>query len=299
MKKFLVVLLAVCMLFAFAACSNNEQPADDDANGENAQTGDTVLTMATEGTFPPYEYYEGGELVGIDVEIAGAIAEKLGMTLEIMDMDFGAIIGAVESGKADIGMAGMTVDPTRAESINFSDSYATGVQVVIVPEDSPITSVDDLRADGATYVVGVQQDTTGDLYSTKEFGNDRVSRFNKTNDAIMALTTGRVDCVIIDNEPAKNFVAANEGLTILDTEYAVEDYAIAIAKENTELLDQINAALAELTADGTIPAIIEKYIPSDGGDDANTDADANTDTDANTDANADSDADADQNAPVE
>ena len=115
----------------------------------------------------------------------------------------------------------------------------------------------------------------------------------------MALTTGRVDCVIIDNEPAKNFVAANEGLTILDTEYAVEDYAIAIAKENTELLDQINAALAELTADGTIPAIIEKYIPSDGGDDANTDADANTDTDANTDANADSDADADQNAPVE
>ena len=160
MKKFLVVLLAVCMLFAFAACSNNEQPAGDDANGENAQTGDTVLTMATEGTFPPYEYYEGGELVGIDVEIAGAIAEKLGMTLEIMDMDFGAIIGAVESGKADIGMAGMTVDPTRAESINFSDSYATGVQVVIVPEDSPITSVDDLRADGATYVVGVQQDTT-------------------------------------------------------------------------------------------------------------------------------------------
>ena len=108
MKKVLVVLLAVCMLFAFAACSNNEQPAGDDQN----QAGNTVLTMATEGSFPPYEYYDGGELVGIDVEIAGAIAEKLGMTLEILDMDFGAIIGAVESGKADIGMAGMTVDPT-------------------------------------------------------------------------------------------------------------------------------------------------------------------------------------------
>ena len=297
MKKVLVVLLAVCMLFAFAACSNNEQPAGDDQN----QTGDTVLTMATEGTFPPYEYYDGGDLVGIDVEIAGAIAEKLGMTLEIMDMDFGAIIGAVESGKADIGMAGMTVDPTRAESINFSDSYATGVQVVIVPEGSPITSVDDLRAEGATYVVGVQQDTTGDLYSTEEFGDARVSRFNKTNEAIMALTTGRVDCVIIDNEPAKNFVAANEGLTILDTEYAVEDYAIAIAKDNTELLDQINTALAELTEDGTIPAIIEKYIPAEGsGDtDANIDADTDADTDANTDADADADADADQNAPVE
>lgn len=299
MKKFLVVLLAVCMLFAFAACSNNEQPAGDDANGENAQTGDTVLTMATEGTFPPYEYYEGGELVGIDVEIAGAIAEKLGMTLEIMDMEFNSIISAVSSGKADIGMAGMTVEPDRLESVNFSDTYATGVQVVIVPEGSPITSVDDLSAEGATYIIGVQESTTGDIFATEDFGNDRVSRFNKNNDLIMALTTGRVDCVILDNEPAKSFVAANEGLTILDTEYAVEDYAIAIAKENTELLDQINAALAELTADGTIPDIIEKYIPSDGGDDANTDADANTDTDANTDANADSDADADQNAPVE
>lgn len=297
MKKLLVVLLAVCMLFAFAACANNEQPAGDDVNGEDVQGGKTVLTMATEGTFPPYEYYDGGELVGIDVEIAGAIAEKLGMTLEIMDMDFGAIIGAVESGKVDIGMAGMTVDPTRAESINFSDSYATGVQVVIVPADSPITSVDDLRAEGATYVIGVQQDTTGDLYSTDEFGDARVSRFNKTNEAIMALTTGRVDCVIIDNEPAKNFVAANEGLKILDTEYAVEDYAIAIAKDNTELLDQINTALAELTEDGTIPAIIEKYIPAEGsGDtDANTDADAG----ANTDADANTDAAADQNAPVE
>ncbi len=300
MKKVLVVLLAVCMLFAFAACSNNEQPAGDDQN----QTGDTVLTMATEGTFPPYEYYDGGDLVGIDVEIAGAIAEKLGMTLEIMDMDFGAIIGAVESGKADIGMAGMSVDPTRAESINFSDSYATGVQVVIVPEGSPITTVDDLSAEGATYVVGVQQDTTGDLYATEDFGNDRVSRFNKTNEAIMALTTGRVDCVIIDNEPAKNFVAANEGLTILDTEYAIEDYAIAIAKENTELLEQINTALAELTEDGTIAAIIEKYASIDNTDaDADADADANTDADAdanaNTDADADADADADQNAPVE
>ena len=150
----------------------------------------------------------------------------------------------------------------------------------------------------------MQQDTTGDLYATEDFGNDRVSRFNKTNEAIMALTTGRVDCVIIDNEPAKNFVAANEGLTILDTEYAIEDYAIAIAKENTELLEQINTALAELTEDGTIAAIIEKYASIDNTDaDADADADANTDADAdanaNTDADADADADADQNAPVE
>lgn len=264
MKKLLVVLLALCMLFAFAACANDEAPA-----GEDQEQGDAaVLTMATEGTFPPYEYYEGGELVGIDVEIANAIAEKLGMTLEIMDMDFGAIIAAVESGRADMGMAGMTVDPVRLESVNFSDSYATGIQVVIVPEGSPITTVDDLFAEGATYMIGVQQSTTGDKYATEDFGDDRVSRFNKNNDLIMALTSGRVDCVIIDNEPAKSFVAANEGLQILDTEYTVEDYAIAIAKDNTELLEQVNAALAELTEDGTIAAIIEKYIPADGDADA-------------------------------
>lgn len=264
MKKLLVVLLALCMLFAFAACANDEAPA-----GEDQEQGDAaVLTMATEGTFPPYEYYEGGELVGIDVEIANAIAEKLGMTLEIMDMDFGAIIAAVESGRADMSMAGMTVDPVRLESVNFSDSYATGIQVVIVPEGSPITTVDDLFAEGATYMIGVQQSTTGDKYATEDFGDDRVSRFNKNNDLIMALTSGRVDCVIIDNEPAKSFVAANEGLQILDTEYTVEDYAIAIAKDNTELLEQVNAALAELTEDGTIAAIIEKYIPADGDADA-------------------------------
>ena len=264
MKKLLVVLLALCMLFAFAACANDEAPA-----GEDQEQGDAaVLTMATEGTFPPYEYYEGGELVGIDVEIANAIAEKLGMTLEIMDMDFGSIIAAVESGRADMGMAGMTVDPVRLESVNFSDSYATGIQVVIVPEGSPITTVDDLFAEGATYMIGVQQSTTGDKYATEDFGDDRVSRFNKNNDLIMALTSGRVDCVIIDNEPAKSFVAANEGLQILDTEYTVEDYAIAIAKDNTELLEQVNAALAELTEDGTIATIIEKYIPADGDADA-------------------------------
>lgn len=264
MKKLLVVLLALCMLFAFAACANDEAPA-----GEDQEQGDAaVLTMATEGTFPPYEYYEGGELVGIDVEIANAIAEKLGMTLEIMDMDFGAIIAAVESGRADMGMAGMTVDPVRLESVNFSDSYATGIQVVIVPEGSPITTVDDLFAEGATYMIGVQQSTTGDKYATEDFGDDRVSRFNKNNDLIMALTSGRVDCVIIDNEPAKSFVAANEGLQILDTEYTVEDYAIAIAKDNTELLEQVNAALAELTEDGTIATIIERYIPADGDADA-------------------------------
>jgi len=155
------------------------------------------------------------------------------------------------------------VTEERLESVNFSTSYATGVQVIIVAADSPITTIDDLYTEGADYQIAVQQDTTGDIYATDDFGEDRVQRYNKGADAVLALTSGRADCVIIDNEPAKSFVAANEGLVILDTEYAVEDYAICIAKENTDLLDQINAALAELTEDGTVQSIVNKYIPAE------------------------------------
>lgn len=287
MKKFLVVLLAITVVFALAACggapddtqqptdppadaqepADNQEPADaqEPATGgaANGDGDDTVLTMATNAAFPPYEFYEGGEVVGIDAEVAGAIAEKLGMTLEIMDMEFGSIIAAVQTGKVDMGMAGMTVTEERLQSVNFSTSYATGIQAVIVPPDSPITSLDDLYAEGADYIVGVQQDTTGDIYCTDDFGDDHVQRFNKGADAVLALTTGKVDCVVIDNEPAKSFVAANPALTILDTEYAVEDYAICIAKENTDLLEKVDAALTELIEDGTVKAIVDKYISAE------------------------------------
>lgn len=264
MKKFLVVLLAICMLFAFAACGDNNttDPVDNGDNGETVNNDDSTLVMGTNATFPPYEYYENGQIVGIDAEIAAAIADKLGMTLEIMDMEFGSIIAAVQTGKIDMGVAGMTVTEERLESVDFSSSYATGIQVIIVTEDSPITSVDDLSAEGADYTIAVQQDTTGDIYATDDFGEDAIARYNKGADAVLALTTGRADCVIIDSEPAKSYVAANEGLKILDTEYAVEDYAIAISKDNPELLEKVNNALAELTEDGTIANIINKYIPS-------------------------------------
>ena len=168
-----------------------------------------TLTMATNAEFPPYEYFEGGQIVGIDPEIAAAIADNLGMRLVIDNMDFGAIIAAVQTGKVDMGMAGMTVTDERLESINFTISYATGVQVIIVREDSKLTSVDDLFEDGASYKIGVQQDTTGDIFATDDFGDDSVDRFNKGADAVQALLTGKVDCVIIDNEPAKSFVASN------------------------------------------------------------------------------------------
>ena len=187
-------------------------PADTTA--ADTTTADAkVLVMATNAAFPPYEYYQDDKIVGIDAEIAQAIADKLGMELQIQDMEFGSIIAAVQTGKVDMGMAGMTVTPDREESVNFSSTYATGVQVVIVKEGSPITSVDDLSADGASYKIGVQQDTTGDIYATDDFGEDRVMRYNKGSDAILALKAGKVDCVIIDNEPCKSICSC----TIIST----------------------------------------------------------------------------------
>ncbi len=223
-----------------------------------------TLKMGTNASFPPYEFYddETGEIVGIDAEVAAAICAKLGCELEIVDMDFDAIIPAVTTGKIDFGMAGMTVTEERMQSVDFTTSYATGIQVVIVKEDSEITSVDDLFAEGANHKIGVQQGTTGDLYCSwdiEDEGLGSVERFKNGTDAVLALTSGKVDCVVIDNEPAKNYIAANEGLKILDTEYAVEDYAIALAKDS-ELTEKINAALEELIADGTVQAIIDKYI---------------------------------------
>ena len=233
--------------------------AEPAADGALTTVTDGKLTMATNAYFPPYEYYDGDAIVGIDADIAQAIADKLGLELVIEDMEFDSIITAVSTGKADFGLAGMTVTEERLQNINFSDSYATGVQSVIVKEDSDIVSLDDL----AGKMIGVQLATTGDIYASDEFGSDFVEQYNKGNDAVMALVSGKIDAVIIDNEPAKSYVAANEGLKILDTEYAVEDYAACIAKENTALLEAVNSALSELKADGTLQSIIDKYISAE------------------------------------
>lgn len=242
-----------------AADADGEGDAADGESAAGLTVNEGVLTMATNAYFPPYEYYEGDEITGIDAEIAQAIADKLGLELKIEDMEFEAIILAVQSGKADIGLAGMTVRPDRQESVNFSDSYATGIQVVIVKEDSDIKSLDDLEGKK----IGVQLMTTGDTYACEDFGEDAVEQYNKGADAVMALTQGKVDAVLIDNEPAKNFVANNEGLKILDTEYAVEDYAACLNKENNELLEKVNAAIKELKDDGTLQEIMDKYITAD------------------------------------
>ena len=226
-----------------------------------------TLKMGTNAAFPPYEFYsdETGEIIGIDAEVAALICEKLGCELEIVDMVFDALIPAVTNGKVDFVMAGMTVTEERQQSVDFTTSYATGVQVVIVKEDSAIASVDDLFAEGASHKIGVQQGTTGDLYCTwdlEDNGLATIERYKSGTDAVLALTSGKVDCVVIDNEPAKNYVAANEGLKILDTEYITENYAIALNK-GSELTEKINAALEELIADGSVQAVIDQYITAD------------------------------------
>ena len=260
MKKIIAIALSVMMVLClFAGCGGN-------AANELNTVEPGKLIMATNAAFPPYEYIEGNEIVGIDAEIAEAIADELGLELQIDDMEFDSIVESVKGGKADIGLAGMTVTPERQEVINFTASYATGVQVVIVTADSAITSVDDLFAEGASHAIGVQRNTTGDLYCTwdlEDAGLATIDRYSKGADAVQALLTGKVDCVVIDNEPAKAFVEANEGLKILESAYAIEEYAAAMNKDNTELYEAVNAALEELIADGTVAEIIEKYIPAE------------------------------------
>ncbi len=265
----LVVIVLTLVLGCVAGC------AKDTTTGEQKDK----LVMATNAAFPPYEYKDDNDgYAGIDIELAELIAEKLGKELEINDVEFGSIVGGVQSGKYDIGIAGMTVTDERLESVNFSESYATGIQVVIVNENSEYDSYEDFYtgfdADGnPTGVkegikIGVQQDTTGDIYSSDDpekwgFGEGNVERYKVGADAVQALKTNKVTAVIIDNEPAKSFVAANEGLKILETEYVVENYAIAIAKEDTQLLADINKIIAELKADGSLQKIIDKYIPAE------------------------------------
>ncbi|WP_243425277.1 transporter substrate-binding domain-containing protein, partial [Intestinimonas butyriciproducens] len=249
-------------------------PAEETTPVESAGTETAAFTtveegklhMSTNAAFPPYEMTtDDGGFEGIDVEVAQAIAEKLGLELVVDDMGFDAALTAVQTGQSDIAMAGITVTPEREEVMDFSDSYATGVQVVIVKEDSPIQTVDDLaNAD----MIGCQAATTGYIYcsDTPEnggYGEDHVTAYENGALAVMALVNGQVDAVVIDNEPAKSFVEQNEGLKILDTEFAVEDYAIGFAKGNTALRDAVNAALSELIADGTVQSIVDKYITAE------------------------------------
>ena len=241
-----------------ASEETEDAAAEETAEADTEESAGGTLVMGTNAEFPPYEYYEGQEVVGIDAEMAAAVAEKLGMELKIEDMAFDSLIPALSSGKVDIVAAGMTVTEDRLASVNFSDTYATGIQAIIVTEDSDIASADDLV--GKT--IGVQQGTTGDLYATDVEGAT-IERYAKGMEAVQSLSQGKIDAVIIDNEPANVFVSEVEGLKILDEAFATEDYAVAVAKDNEELLEQVNTALAELKEDGTLQAIVDKYITAE------------------------------------
>ena len=240
------------------ADAEEEAEAPAEAPEEETEAAGGTLVMATNAYFEPYEYHEGDQIVGIDVEMAEAVAAKLGMELKVEDMEFDSIIPAVNSGKADMGVAGMTITEDRLISMNFSTPYTTATQVIIVQEGSEIAGADDLVGKK----IGVQLGTTGDIYAS-DVEDAEIEQYNKGMDAVQALTTGKVDAVVIDNEPAKQFVSKAEGLKILDEEFVTEEYAIAIAKDNEELLEKVNAALDELIADGTIQSIIDKYITAE------------------------------------
>lgn len=267
-KKILALVFCAAMVLSLAACGSGSQPAKEASSAPAAASSaapaaealtisDGVLTMGTNAAFPPYEYYEGDKIVGIDAEVAEELANRLGLKLEIVDMDFGSIITSVQTGKIDMGVAGMTVTEERLENVNFSDSYSTGVQVVIVKENGDaVQSLDDL--DGA--LIGCQEATTGYIYCSDDYGEDNVIAYTNGPTAVQALLDDKVDCVVIDKQPALAFVEQNEGLKILDTEYVVEDYAIAISKENEALLNAVNGALKEMIADGTVQKILDKYI---------------------------------------
>ena len=284
-KKVLAITMAALMAASLTACGGGakettaaattaEEKAEDTTAAESkdetsAEAAETEaakeaaggkLVMATNAEFPPYEYHDGDAIVGIDAEIAKAIADELGMELEIEDIAFDSIIPEIVSGKADMGLAGMTVTEDRMQSVDFSDTYAKASQKIIVTEDSEIASPDDLKG----VIVGVQLGTTGDIYvSDLEADGTTVERYSKGFEAVQALSQGKIDAVVIDGEPAKTFVAETEGLKILDEAFTVEEYAIAVKKGNSDLLDKINTALESLKDNGTLDEIVANYIKAE------------------------------------
>lgn len=281
MKKLTALMLSSAMMLSLAACggsastetvsseaASSEAASSEAVSTEEAASADAAalttvnagkLTMSTNAAFPPYEMTtDTGDFEGIDIEVAGAIAKKLGLELQVDDMDFDAALLAAQNGKSDMVMAGVTVTDERKAVMDFSDSYATGIQSIIVPEGSDIASPDDL----AGKKIGTQRGTTGYIYCTDDFGEDAVVAYDSGLTAVQALNNGQVDAVVIDNAPAKEYVAANPGLKVLETSYAEEDYAIGMAK-GSSLEDAVNAALEELKADGTLQSIVDKYITAE------------------------------------
>lgn len=249
MKKLLSLVLSVIMVIGLVACGNSASTS--------TQTSSSKLIMCTNAEFPPYEYKDGGEYVGIDVEVSKLLGEKLGVEVEILDIAFDSLIPTVTSGKADFAMAGMTVTDDRKEFVDFTHTYQTAVQTVVVLSNSSIAGIEDL--DGKK--IGVQQGTTGDIYCSGDYGDSNIERFPKIVDGFQAMKSGRIDACVVDDEVAKNIVSQDaSSYKILDTAYAEEEYAIAVKKGNKTLLDKLNKAIDEIKASGELKRIVDKYI---------------------------------------
>ena len=251
MKKVISIVLSLIMAMSLVACGGSNVAST--SNNEGTQE---KFVVATNAEFPPYEYKEGQEFLGIDIEIVSIIAEKLGKKLDVLDIAFDSVIPAVTSGKADMGAAGMTITEDRKKSVDFSIPYTKAVQMIIVTEGSDIKSVDDLTGKK----IGVQQGTTGDLYCTDDFGEESMVRYSKIADGVLPLKNGQIDCLVIDDQVAINVVQNNSGIKTLETAYAEEEYAFAIKKGNQELLDKVNETIKELESNGKLAAIKSKYI---------------------------------------
>ncbi len=259
MKKIIALALAAVMAVTMVACS---QKADEPASDVRK------ITVATSADFPPYEFIDDEQnIVGIDMDIARLIGEKMGAEIELVNMDYNGILSAISTGKYDLGMAAFSITEERKESVLFSDFYATAKQVIVVKEGSPITTVDDLYEEGASYTVGVQLSTTGDIYFSEDIDDELttcgISQYVKATDLVQALETGKIDCIIIDNAPAESFIGEHPDLKILETEYVEEEYAICTALENTDLIAEVNEALNALIADGSVQKVIDKYITAE------------------------------------
>jgi polar amino acid transport system substrate-binding protein len=255
MKKFLAVLLSVVLLsvFVLSGCG---------AKGEGVKRVQEKkkLVMCTNAEFEPFEYKEGGETVGIDVDIAQEIATDLGVELEVLDMDFNSLINAVTGGKADIAIAGMTVNEERLKNVDFSDTYFNASQSIIVLKDSAIKASADLEGK----IVGVQTGTTGDEYVTDNAKAAEVKRYSKGVDAVQDLIAGRIDAVVIDDYPATSFVSKNADIIVkLAEPMTKEEYAIAVNKNDTDLTKAINDTLKRIKDSGKLDEIIQKHSPTE------------------------------------
>lgn len=253
MKKYnkaIALALALLLLGAlFMGCAKKESAVDKIKSAGK-------IVMLTNAAFPPFEYLgDDNKPAGVDVDIAQAVADELGVTLEVVDMDFDGIVPAIQSGQGDLGVAGMTNTPERANSVGFSINYVSTTQMIIVQEGSDIKTPDDLV--GKT--IGVQMGTTGDIFAS-DIEDANMQRFKTGPDAGLALGNGQIDAIVIDAMPAAQIAAAGSGLIVLEEPLTEEQYAIAIAKENTDLKEVVDKVLQKMLDDGSIDKLIEKHL---------------------------------------